>query len=325
MALTLTGFTDWVKANPSILIEDATTATNIFGPSSRMSVYDNVKSKMETVLKLTSTMKWNDGSPSQAFKKAISGTSGAELSDLNMLPLSLEDKQLSFIYDYDTYALDAAITAAKKRQGSNSDDTAYLDVFTQLVIKDFIKTTAKVMFQGDTTKTGNLAKFDGFLKQIKTASGANIAISTGTAPIALTSASAISRCEDMISKYDKAFPNLVSEKKELYLSNYDFKIARKAYLKQGGAIDKNTIEKVERGRFMLPDGDVTLVAHDGLDGTFEKFLCRPVILCAVTDSKTEDATITMTYDEVTEIRYIKGKFKLGAKVALTSEVVIEKA
>jgi len=323
MAVTLNGFSAYVKANPNILIDAVIKSSSVFDSVLGFSVFDDVKSKAERPLNIGATVKYNSGDPARQFADAIAGTGTAVKSDLTMNSISVEDEQLSAIFDFTTYEFDAALTQEAKKQGSASDDLVYIAAFTALVTSKMREVNDEMVWQGDTASSDiNLKKFDGFVKQIKSATGADKAIVTGTAAAPLTAANAISKINELITTYNANFPKLIKVKKGIYLSNADFQVARKAFTGLTTVIDKNTIISDSMvTMYQVPGTNVYLYAMDGLDGTNEQIMCRPAVLSPVTDSASEDAAVTLTQDPTTEIWYFKSKFKLGAKVAITSEVV----
>lgn len=324
MALTATfnGFSNWIKANEGVLIENAMAASDIFNPRLGFSIFSDVINQSEKVLNLTSSLVLNEGNTGKANRAAISDAS--KMSSVTMNAITVSDKQLSFIYEYSPEEFDQYLMGAKRILGNTSTDKLYLNIFANLILSDLIDLIDEISCQGDSTKSGNVGKIDGLIKKVKAGSP----IKTGTAAIAFTSPTvAMNKVETMIKKYNDAHPKLIKKMKRILVSNGDFEYITSAYYNSGKVINKDTLVKnPDATEFTIPGKKVILTAMSGFDGTHERILCRPAQVCPITDSLTGLATIVRTQDTViTDFSYLKAKFKLGMNAALIGEMVIDAA
>lgn len=322
LTATFTGFSDWIKANEGVLIEDIMAASDLFNPAYGFSIFNDVINKDEKILNITSSLVLNEGNTGKAFRAAL--TDDTKMSGITMNAITVEDEQFSLIYEFSVEEFDQYLMGAKRKLGDVSTDKLYLSIFAQVITNDLIELVDELGCQGDKSKSGNIGKIDGLIKKIKAASP----LKTGTAAIAFTSpTAAMNKMEAMIKKYNDAHPKLIKKVKRILVSNGDFEYITSAYYNSGKVINKDTLMKnPDATEFTIPGKKVILTAMSGFDGTYERVLGRPAQFCGITDSLTGLSSVKITQDTtITDFSYIKAKFKLGTAIALGGEFVIDAA
>lgn len=322
----LVGFSEYIQARPGILISSLLKGASIFNPVFKFSRFFNLKGGAEQTLELTPVLKYNVGSPQEARQKAAYGT-GEGMSSMSGIPIKIENRQATLIFRFDNYKLLKTINEKMMPAGSDNE-VAYAAAIQELIGAAVQFENNAIAFLGDTTQSpndGNLFFLDGFLKQIKEATGDDAAIKTGSAPVKYTAANAVAKINELIDKYNDTFPKLVKADRCICLPTVDFYTAVRAFQGlYGVATKENFTENAEsKYTYKIPGTNVTLYSMDGLDGVHEHFMCRPQILCPSTDEEDELQKVELVKDEITKFYFINMTFKLGAKVALTKEVVYE--
>tara|TARA_R110002012_G_scaffold107444_3_gene249352 strand:- start:2290 stop:3186 length:897 start_codon:yes stop_codon:yes gene_type:complete len=207
--------------------------------------------------------------------------------------------------------LEAFYTQTMMKAGSYNEEIPFAQLYSEEKAARSAKAIEKLVWQGDTAGSGNLAMTDGLIKVID----AESAVVTGTTK-ALDAANIIDAVDEMYS----AIPEDVLEAEDLHL----FMPMEKYRVYTKALRDANLYHySIADGDFeiMIPGTNVKAIGVPGLNGTDRIFLCEASNLFAGTDLLNEQEEFKIFYaDEADEVRVIN-KFKLGFNVAFPERIV----
>lgn len=207
--------------------------------------------------------------------------------------------------------LEAFYTQTMMKAGSYNEEIPFAQLYSEEKAARSAKAIEKLVWQGDTAGSGNLAMTDGLIKVID----AESAVVTGTTK-ALDAANIIDAVDEMYA----AIPEDVLEAEDLHL----FMPMEKYRVYTKALRDANLYHySIADGDFeiMIPGTNVKAIGVPGLNGTDRIFLCEASNLFAGTDLLNEQEEFKIFYaDEADEVRVIN-KFKLGFNVAFPERIV----
>lgn len=208
--------------------------------------------------------------------------------------------------------LEAFYTQMMLKAGSNNEEIPFEQMYSEEKAARSAKAIEKIVWQGDTSGSGNLALVDGLIKIID----AEAAVVTGTS-LALDAANIVDAVDEMVA----AIPEDVLEAEDLHLfmPMEKYKIYTKALR------DANLFNYADfaDGDYLIqiPGTNVKAIGVPGLNGTARIFLCEASNLFAGTDLLNEQEEFRIFYaEEADEVRVVQ-KFKLGFAIAFPERVV----
>jgi len=309
MAISTTGMVDYTQGKGKTVIKTIILQGNSMNPAMGLGVEEEVKltGKVPDITAVDCTLQ--GGKPSDSVATG----------DDTFVDLDVTNTYVTLHKEYDTYDFDAKVTKLAKKQGTRSDDDAYLAELVELTAMQLTQENDKMLWLGDTTGAGNLALFDGFVKEIKAGSP----IKTGSAAVKLDSSNAVAEVEKVVNKMVDSLPAFLSIKTRLFMSPEGFFNYRRALEKQNVAVDKNTKEQdANIDSIQIPGTNVWATSVAGLAGSNELILTRPENIKPITDLVSEDTKITLEYLVEGRKYRLLAVYKLGAKVARVNECVI---
>tara|TARA_R110001592_G_scaffold16104_4_gene68944 strand:+ start:437 stop:1336 length:900 start_codon:yes stop_codon:yes gene_type:complete len=208
--------------------------------------------------------------------------------------------------------LEAYWTQTMMKAGSFNEEIPFSQMYSEEKAARSAKALEKLVWQGDTTGSGNLAMVDGLIKIID----AESSVVTGTTK-ALDAANIVDAVDEMVA----AIPEDVLEAEDLHLfmPMEKYKIYTKA-LRDANLFHYGDFAD---GDYLItiPGTNVKAIGVPGLNGTARIFLCEASNLFAGTDLLNEQEEFKIFYaDEADEVRVIQ-KFKIGFQVAFAERIV----
>ena len=212
--------------------------------------------------------------------------------------------------------LEAYYTQAMMKAGSRNEEIPFEQMYSEEKAARSAKAVEKLVWQGDTAGSGNLAMTDGLIKLID----AEGAVVTGTTKL-LDAANIIDAVDEMVV----AIPEDVLEAEDLHLfmPMEKYKIYTKALR------DANLYHyDAKDGDFeiMIPGTNVKAIGVPGLNNTGTAgagriFLCEASNLFAGTDLLNEQEEFKIFYSEDNDEVRVSQKFKIGFNVAFPERIV----
>jgi len=206
--------------------------------------------------------------------------------------------------------------------GSVYDSIPFEQDFTDKKAKTIASQLETAIWQGDTTSgSGNLNKFDGFVKLIGAASGvvdANTSTYISGAPLSsITSANVISLFDGVY----KAIPaKVVSYDDMTIFCGVDTFRTYTIALKNANMFQYSFDGKAD-SEFVLPGTSIKVVAVNGLNGTNDVYAMRLSNMFLGTDLLNEEEKFDIFFaKEADEVRFA-AEFKMGVNVAFPDEIV----
>ena len=207
--------------------------------------------------------------------------------------------------------LEAFYTQTMMKAGSYNEEIPFAQLYAEEKAARSAKAIEKLVWQGDTTGSGNLAMTDGLIKLID----AEGAVVTGTTK-ALDAANIIDAVDEMYA----AIPEDVLEAEDLHL----FMPMEKYRVYTKALRDANLYHySIADGDFeiMIPGTNVKAIGVPGLNSSDRIFLMEASNAFAGTDLLNEQEEFKIFYaDEADEVRVIN-KLKIGFNVAFPERIV----
>jgi hypothetical protein len=206
--------------------------------------------------------------------------------------------------------------------GSVYDSIPFEQDFTDKKAKTIAAQLETAIWQGDTTSgSGNLNKFDGFVKLIGAASGvvdANTSTYISGAPLSsITSANVVSLFDGVY----KAIPaKVVSYDDMVIFCGVDTFRTYTIALKNANMFQYSYDGKAD-SEFVLPGTSIKVIAVNGLNGTNDVYAMRLSNMFLGTDLLNEEEKFDIFFaKEADEVRFA-AEFKMGVNVAFPDEIV----
>lgn len=206
--------------------------------------------------------------------------------------------------------------------GSVYDSIPFEQDFTDKKAKTIAAQLETAIWQGDTTSgSGNLNKFDGFVKLIGAASGvvdANTSTYISGAPLSsITSANVVSLFDGIY----KAIPaKVVSYDDMVIFCGVDTFRTYTIALKNANMFQYSYDGKAD-SEFVLPGTSIKVIAVNGLNGTNDVYAMRLSNMFLGTDLLNEEEKFDIFFaKEADEVRFA-AEFKMGVNIAFPDEVV----
>lgn len=313
MAYDIAGMADFAKSNGKILLTDLVLEGDSFGI---LPVQDGIKSSDKLV-------DFADGSTviqTGDYTGTSNYSGGVSLTDKEIAVKELFVKE-----KYTSRELQAKISQMAMRIGSNPEDLPYQDALLGLKGSVIALENEKLLWQGDTTKTGtNLAHFNGFTTVLKgfAHDDDDLPTYTGEASAELTNSNAISKVEKIVEKSHVDFPAWIDATTRLFMSPKNFITYYRAVNKLSNSVDKMTNAPAVVKEFTVPGTNVIATSTAGMVGVHDLFITRPENFVIGVDLKSEDEQFKFEFLNESLVHRLFVLYKLGCKIARTQEVVM---
>lgn len=312
MSFNVTNLVEYVAANPEIVLQDVVLEGRSFD---LLRVEDGIKSSKKVLEHTDADISFQTGDYS-----GYDGFAGDDtLKDVLVAVNEFHVKK-----KYVKNQIEKSIVQIAMKLGSDPEDipAAVAEAIMNLNGRALVYNNEQALWRGDSTlATGNLQYFDGFVKQVTDGTP----VKTGTAPAALTKATAVESVERMVATAEDNFPNFTGIETHLYMSPKNFQVYFRTLYGLNGAIDKDNLNGEPIKSLRIPGTNVIAQSIPGLDGTDEMILTRPDNLIIGTDLRSESDKFEFFYNPYARHFEMFALWKLGAKVVRTDECVIEAA
>lgn len=306
MALTFTNVADYVKQNSGSLIKKAVATGN--------------------------TLKYTTIQPGIKFAEALhlidenlvlqSGNCGFDpQSTTSLTDRILTVTPIKVNNSYCPTDLEKRFLSLEMNAGSYNTEMPLEEVFMDSKVKSIQSENEKVMWRGDTTLSGNLARFDGFLKVLDaaTVSGGSLLPITGTYTIATAATTIVDKVWEMVSKVPAGLANATD--KFLYMSPELFNTYTLALVKNNAFHYNGTPTD---GEILIPGTTVKAVSIDGLSGANAMVLSTKGNMYVGMDLLSDLDNMSFFYSQDNNDVRFMANYKLGVQIAYPSYVVYYK-
>lgn len=305
MAFDLNGAADYAKSNGKIILTDLVLAGQSMDI---LPIQEGIKSSEKLI----------DFSDSGTVLQSGDYTASAYNGGVKLTDKSINVVELHVKEKYSRRDLNAKIAQMAMRAGSSPQDMPFQDVLTGLKSTSIAAANEALLWRGDTSATGNLKYFNGFLTQALAAADT---IETGSAAVALTADNAIAEVEKIVEVAHVEFPVWIDNTHRLFMSPKQFSTYYRAVNKLSGQVDKMTNTPSVVKEFLIPGTNCIATSIAGMQGSNELLITRPDNFVVGVDLKSEDESFNFEYlNEALHWRLF-ALYKLGAQIARTSEVV----
>jgi hypothetical protein len=244
---------------------------------------------------------------------------------------------------YQVAKLESTIIKLSKKRGVNPDDFPIEDAVLDIKKNDISRQYDKAVFLGDSADTGKtLSHFvDGLVKKIKASAALNVDAPTalvnvkrsGVAASAFAAGTVIAKVLAFVNKFKSTFNgvddlarDLDGEMISVYISPSQFQIWFQATYGTAGVINANTLNNGKLPKeAMHPsfNGDVKMVAVDGMKGSNEMFAGMPENFNEVVDGDAESDFMTMHFSKDQEAFLLHTAMRLGTKIIHLQDVLLQ--
>ena len=241
---------------------------------------------------------------------------------------------------YQVEKLERTIIKLSKKRGVNPDDFPIEDAVIDIKKNDIARQYDKAVFLGDSDGTGaTLADFvDGLVKKIKASAALNIGnavagnvYNSGVAAAAFAPTTVVAKVLAFCNFFKKTFDgetgrDLDGETIHVYMSPANFRTWYQATYGTGGVITANTLnggklpKMAEHPSF---NGDMIIVAADGMKGSNEMFAGMPENFVEVVDGDAESDFMTMHFSKDQEAFLLHTAMRLGTKIIHLQDVLLQ--
>lgn len=242
--------------------------------------------------------------------------------------------------EYSAQKLERTIYKLAKKRGVNPEDLPIQDAVLDIKKNDIARQYDKAVFLGDSAGGGNtLSDFvDGLVKKIKASALLNIGnavagevYNSGVAAAAFAPTTVVAKVLAFVNKFKEIFDgetgrDLDGEMIYVYISPKQFRVWYQATYGTTGVITANTLNNgklpkiAEHPSF---NGDVTIVAVDGMKGSNEMFAGMMENFNEVVDGDAESDFMKMHFSEDKEKFLLHTAMRLGTKIIRLDEVLLQ--
>lgn len=290
MALVLTGLTEYVEERRLPLIGEAVLKSKT---ASIVNVQTDVKFKSALNL-LNVAPELQDGA-----NCGWNANGDAELSQRVITAPLIKVNQAFCHKDFLKYW-----TNYEAKVGVGEDAMPFEEYFTNAIVENVKAKNEKLIWQGDTDKTGELALTDGFLKVI------------GEDGVkATTNANAYTAIKNVYM----AIPESVLDKAVIFVGADTYR----QFIQE--MVEKNLYHYSANGvenEFIFPATNTKVIAVNGLNGTKKIVGARPENLFIGVDMMDDAEKFDLWYSKDNDEFRLNIQYNLGCQVAFTDEIVV---
>ena len=303
MAFDNAGLADYVQGNPNEIIKNVLYQSQSFDI---IRVVEGIKRDEKVLDILPGTTTLAKGSVSEI---AVSGDTSLKDVDVHVELIGLRE-------DYSPHKLIGKIPGLLLGDGSAPDDAALTDMVMELKGSEVVKQVEQAIWLGNSA-----LDVTGIVPE---ASAAGDVKKTGSAPVVLTAANAMTVVNSVKDKYYSEFPNYMHEEAAMFMSPENFATWYEAKFGLAGLVNGDSLNTQELPKKVrIPGTNITIHSILGMAGNNNIVLTRAANFIIGTDL--EDDFVEFKYMDANYKYQLAMNFKLGTKIARTNEVVITKA